>query len=49
MSVCLSWCLAVCLSVCVCVHDNEVVYVVYENDSDEFDIRHCPIKVKVTA
>ena len=23
--------------------------VVYENSSDEFDIGHCPIKVKVTA
>ena len=55
VSVCVSVCLSVCLSVCVCVHDNSknngsidlklehiVVY-------DEFDIGHCPIKVKVTA
>ena len=39
----------VCLSVCVsvCVHDNS-----RNNDSihsDEFDIGHCPIKVKVTV
>ena len=44
---------------CVSVHDNlknngsidlklEHI-VVYENSSDEFDIGHCPIKVKVTA
>ena len=54
-------CMCVCLSVCVsvCVHDNSKNngsthlnlehIVVYENSSDEFDIRHCPIKVKVTA
>ena len=52
-----SVCLSVCLS--VCVHDNSKnngsidlkleQIVVYENSSDEFDIRHCPIKVKVTA
>ena len=57
LSVCLSWCLSVCLS--VCVHDNSKNNgsidvklehtVVYENSSDEFDIGHCPIKVKVTA
>ena len=53
--------LSVCLSVCVsvCVHDNSKNNgsidvklehtVVYENSSDEFDIGHCPIKVKVTA
>ena len=58
-SVCLSVC--VCVSVClsVCVHDNSKnngsidlkleQIVVYENSSDEFDIGHCPIKVKVTA
>ena len=52
---------SVCLSVCmsVCVHDNSKNngsidlklehIVVYENSSDEFDIGHCPIKVKVTA
>ena len=58
LSVCLSVCLGVCLSVC-CVHDNSKNdgsvdlklehTVVYENSSDEFDIGHCPIKVKVTA
>ena len=57
LSVCLSWCLSVC--VCVCVHDNSKNnglidlklehIVVYENNSDKFDIGHCPIKVKVTA
>ena len=46
-----------CLS--VCVHDNSKNngstdlklehIVVYENSSDEFDIGHYPIKVKVTA
>ena len=53
MSVCVSVC------VCVCVHDNSknngTIHlklehiVVYENSSDEFDIGHCLIKVKVTA
>ena len=53
----LSVCLCVCLS--VCVHDNSKNKgsidvklehtVVYENSSDEFDIGHCPIKVKVTV
>ena len=57
LSVCLSVCLAVCLS--VCVHDNSKNngsidlklehIVVYENSSDEFDIGHCLIKVKVTV
>ena len=52
-----SVCLSVCLS--VCVHDNSKNngsidlklehIVVYENSSDEFDIGHCPIKVKVMA
>ena len=54
-------CPSVCLFVClyVCVHDNSKnngsIYmklehtVVYENSSDEFDIGHCPLKVKVTA
>ena len=56
---CLSVGLSVSLSVClsVCVHDNSKNNgsidlklehtVVYENSSDEFDIGHCPIKVKV--
>ena len=59
LSVCV--CLAVCLCWCVsvCVHDNSKNngsihlklehVVVYENSSNEFDIGHCPIKVKVTA
>ena len=55
---CLSACLFVCLSA-VCVHHNSKNngsidlklehIVVYENSSEEFDIGHCPIKVKVTA
>ena len=61
LGVCLSVRPSVCLSVClcVCVHDNSKNNgsfdlnlehtVVYENSSDEFDIGHCPIKVKVTA
>ena len=50
-------CLCVCVS--VCVHDNSKNngsihlklehIVVYGNSSDEFDIGHCPIIVKVTA
>ena len=50
-------CLCVCVS--VCVHDNSKNngsidlklehIVVYENSSDEFDIGHCPIKIKVMA
>ena len=57
LSVCLSVYVCVCLS--VCVHDNSKNngsinlklehIVVYENSSDEFDIGHCSIKVKVTA
>ena len=56
---CLSVCLCVCVCLSVCVHDNSKNngsihlklehIVVYENSSDEFDIGHCPIKVKVTA
>ena len=52
MSVCVSWCLS------VCVHDNsknndsihwKLAHIVeYENSSNELDIGHCPIKVKVT-
>ena len=55
--VCLSVCVSVCL--CVCLHDNSKNngsihlklehIVVYENSSDEFDIGHCLIKVKVKA
>ena len=56
---CLSMC--VCVSVCVAVfvHDNSKNngsihlkfkhIVVYENSLDDFDIGHCPIKVKVMA
>ena len=54
---CLSVCLCVCLT--VCVHDNSKNngsihlklehIVVYENSSEESDIGHCPIKVKVMA
>ena len=55
MSVCVSVCVCVCLSVCVHVNSNNngsvdlklKHIVVYENSSDEFDIGHCPIKVKV--
>ena len=54
-------CVCACLSVSLSVsaHDNSKNIgsmhlklehiVVYENSSDEFDIGHCPIKVKVTA
>ena len=55
MSVCVCVCLSVCLSVrlSVCLSgsiDLKLEHiVVYENSSDEFDIGHCPIKVKVTA
>ena len=42
-------CVSVCLSRC-CIHDNSknngsihLSFVVYENSSDEFDIRHCQI------
>ena len=53
--------LCVCFCVCLCVHDrsnsknngsihlNLKHVIVYENSSDEFNIGHCPIKVKVTA
>ena len=50
---------SVCVCVCDCVHNNSKNngsillklehIIVYENSSDEFDIGHCPIKVKVTA
>ena len=60
-SVCLSVCVGVCVCVCVsvCVHDNSKIMVSYdlklehivpnENSSDEFDIGHCLIKIRVTA
>ena len=58
-SVCLCVCLCVCVCLSVCVHDNSKNngsihlklenIVVYENSLDKFDIRHCLIKVKVTA
>ena len=58
-SVCLSVCVCVCVCLSVCVHDNSKSngsihlklehIVVYENSSDEFDIGHCLIKVKVKA
>ena len=56
MSVCVSWCLCVCVSVYTITKKNDGSIhlklehtVVYENSSDEFDIGHCPIKVKVMA
>ena len=59
VSVCVSVLVCVCVCVSVCVHDNSKNndsiplnlehIVVYENSSDEFDIGHSPIKVKVTA
>ena len=59
MSVCVSVCVSVGVCLSVCVHDNSKNngsidlklehIVVYENSSDEFDIGHCLIKVKVTA
>ena len=49
----------VCISVYVFLHDNSKrnrsrnmkldYIIVYENSSDEFDIEHCRIKIKVTA
>ena len=58
MSVCV--CVYVCVCVCrsvytitqklmVQLHLKLERILVYENSSDEFDIGHCPIKVKVTA
>ena len=57
MSVCVSACMSFRLS--VCVHDNSKNngsihlklehVVVFEKSSEEFDIGHCPIKVKVMA
>ena len=55
----MSVCVSVRFSVCVSVYDkskfNGSIHlklegiVVFENSSDEFDIGHCPITVKVTA
>ena len=59
VSVCLCVFVSVCVSVCLSVYTITqkimVQYlklehiVVYENSSDEFDIGHYPIKVKVTV
>ena len=56
---CVCVCVCVCLFLSVCVHDNSKNngsihlklenIVVYENSSDEFNIGHCLIKVKVRA
>ena len=60
LSSCVSCCVTVCLSVrvSVCVHTNsknntsihlKLEHIVgYENSSEEFDIGHYPIKIKVT-
>ena len=53
LSVCVSVCLSVCLSVSTITQKIngpilKFEYIVgYEKSSDEFDIGHCPIKVKV--
>ena len=57
VSVCVCVCVFLCVCVCVCVHDNsknngsihlKLEHVIgYENNSDEFDIGHCPIKVEI--
>ena len=59
--VCVCACVCVCVSVCVSVfvHDNSKNngsihlklehIVVYENSSEEFNIGHCSVKVKVMA
>ena len=54
MSVCLSVLVCLCLGVYTItqkiygsVHLKLEHIVVYENSSDEFEIGHCPIKVKV--
>ena len=49
-----SVCVSVCLSVYTITQNGSIDLklehiVVYENSSDEFDIGHCPIKVKVMA
>ena len=60
-SVCVSVCVCVPVCVCVCVSVYTITQkkwlnpfeleqiVVYKNSSEEFDIGHCPFKVKVTA
>ena len=51
----MSFCVFVCVYLSVCVHDNSKnngsiqLKPKHENSSDEFDIGHCPNKVKVTA
>ena len=57
----LSVCVCVRVCVCVCVYtitqkimvqltgNFNLTHVVYKNSSNEFDVGHCPIKVKVTA
>ena len=59
--VCVCVCMFVCVFVCLSVYvddnskNNGLIHlklehiVVYRNRSDEFDIGHCPIKVKVTV
>ena len=58
--VCVCVCVHACVCGCVCVHNDSknncsihlkhiVVDVLYENSSDDFNIGHCPIRVKVTA
>ena len=61
MSVCMSVCVSVCVCVCVSVSVYTITknngsinlklkhVVVYKNSSNDFDIGHCTIKVKVTA
>ena len=45
-------CVCLCVCVCVCVYmiTQKIMklehIVIYENSSDEFDIGHCPVKVK---
>ena len=55
--VCICVCVSACLSVCVndtsknngSIHLKLELIVVYENSSDDYDIGHCPIKVKFTV
>ena len=49
-SMCVSLCVFPCVCVCVCAHARACVcVVVYENSSDEFNIEHNRVKVKVTV